>query len=456
MSLAFAILVSAGFVVAVLHYTSRMVGEQDGSRRWLWSWLWKGMGVPIFVWLAWNFGMLPGLPPVIAQMAQIQPGSQGWTQAFVVFTAAALFVISSYWAALSLGWLLFALAGREELRKDIIEAGTLWSLVMGPLALLITYLSGWAGAGIAVVLWLLPIAQTSLPLLSRKKIGPLYSRAIGKMKLGKYEDAEWEVLQELEKCENDFEGWMMLADLYANHFDDLAGAQRTIQEVCMQPDVTPTQISVSLHRLADWQLKVGADPLAARRSLEEICERLPGTHLAMMARQRINQLPASEEDLRAQRKGRTIRLPALNDALEETAANVESEATEEETIAQANRWVEKLKQNPDNTAAREELARLFAERLERAELGIDQLELLLEMPGQPAQKMAEWVSLIAAWHLKYRREPEMARKSLQRLIREYPQSAQAFAAQRHLKLMDMEERMRGEGKSKVQSPMPKV
>src|SRR5260221_14413502 len=185
MSLAFAILVSAGLVAAVLHYYSDVVGEQEGSRRWLWDWVWKGLGVPIFVWLAWNFGMLPGLPPVIAQMAQIQPGSPGWTQAFLVFTAVALFVISSYWTALSLAWLLFVVVQRAELRKDVIEAGTLWSLLMGPLALLITYVSGWGGAGIAVVLWLLPIAQTSLPLLSRRKIGPLYSRAIGKMKLGK-------------------------------------------------------------------------------------------------------------------------------------------------------------------------------------------------------------------------------------------------------------------------------
>ena len=86
----------------------------------------------------------------------------------------------------------------------------------------------------------------------------------------------------------------MLADLYANHFDDLAGAERTVREICSQPEATPTHISVSLHRLADWQLKIGADPVAARRSLEEICERLPGTHLATMARHRINQLPACQ------------------------------------------------------------------------------------------------------------------------------------------------------------------
>jgi hypothetical protein len=457
MSFAFSIIVCAGLVTAVLHYFGRMIGEQEGSRRWLGNWLWKGLGVPVFVWFVWNLGMLPGLPPIIAQIGKIQPSSPGWVSAFFGYTAAALFVISSYWAAVTLAWLLYAVAGREEVRRDVIEAATLWSLVLGPLALLFVYLSGWGGAGISAVLWLLPIAHTSLPFLSKKKIGPLYSRAIGKMKLGKYEDAEWEVLQELEKCEDDFEGWMMLADLYANHFDDLAGAQRTVHEICRHPDVTPTQISISLHRLADWQLKIGADPVAARRSLEEICERLPDTHLAMMARQRINQLPASREDLREQRKGRTIRLPALNDKLEETGAPVESEESQEQTIAQANRWVERLKQDPDNTSAREELARLFAERLNRAELGIEQIELLLEMPNQPAQKTAEWLGLVAAWQLKYLREPELARKSLQRLIREFPQSVQAFAAQRHLNLINMEERMRAvAGKSKVQRPMSKV
>src|SRR5205823_9910134 len=129
---------------------------------------------------------------------------------------------------------------------------------------------GWMAAGFATVGWLLPIANSSLPLMATKPIGPMYSRAIAKMKMGKYDDAEWEVIQQLEICEDDFEGWLMLAELYANHFADLAGAERTIKDICSDPNVSPSQLSIALHRLADWHLKPGDDPVAARRALEEI------------------------------------------------------------------------------------------------------------------------------------------------------------------------------------------
>src|SRR2546430_17506194 len=103
-------------------------------------------------------------------------------------------------------------------------------------------------------------------------------------------DAELEVLHELEKCEEDFDGWLMLAELYARHFHDLPEADRTIRELCGQPNVTGIQISLALHRLADWHLDLGADPLSARNALAEICQRWPGTHFARMAQLRINQL----------------------------------------------------------------------------------------------------------------------------------------------------------------------
>ena len=45
---------------------------------------------------------------------------------------------------------------------------------------------------------------------------------------------------------------------------------------------------------------------------------------------------------------------------------------------------------------------------------------------------AEWLGLIAAWQIKYRQDLEAGRKTLERLVREFPQSPQAFAARRRL------------------------
>ena len=62
------------------------------------------------------------------------------------------------------------------------------------------------------------------------------------------------------------------------------------------------------------------------------------------------------------------------------------------------------------------------------------------MPEQPAKKIAEWLSLIAAWQIKYLDDKEAAQKILRRLIKDFSQSPQAFAAQRRLKLMEMDSR----------------
>jgi hypothetical protein len=98
--------------------------------------------------------------------------------------------------------------------------------------------------------------------------------------------------------------------------------------------------------------------------------------------------------------------------------------------------------NPDDIPAREELARLWADDLDQVQMGVEQLELLLAMPGAAPAKAAEWLGLLASWHLKFPQNQAAARNVLQRLLRLYPQSPQAFAAQRRLNVMDIEARMR--------------
>jgi len=438
-----AILLFAGCIIAVYYYMHQLVGEgREDVRRWFWTWFAKGLGLPVLFWIVWNTGILPGLPALLFQMVQAGKTGSSQVEVFFYVTSAGLMVMGSYWAAVSLAWFLVRVSRRDEIRSDFFGACLIWSCIMIPVGWFIVHMGGWMSAGLAAVAWLLPIAHSSVPLVAIKKAGPMYSRAVARMKMWQYEDAEWEILRQLEGCEDDFDGWMMLADLYANQFNDLGGAERTIYEICSQPKATPSQISVALHKLADWQLKTGRDPVAARHSLETICEAMPGTHLATMARHRINQLPASREELRRQREGTKIRLPALTDEIYDGAAAESSADDRQRAAAEANRCVEELKRNPDNVPAREELARLFTERLGKAGLGIEQLELLLEMPEQPRGKCAEWLGLMAAWELKHRQNGEAAQAILRRILKEYPESVQAFSAQRHLKLIEVEARLR--------------
>ncbi|PYJ57564.1 MAG: hypothetical protein DME24_18795 [Verrucomicrobia bacterium] len=113
-----------------------------------------------------------------------------------------------------------------------------------------------------------------------------------------------------------------------------------------------------------------------------------------------------------------------------------------EVKALADKCVEKLRKNPNDATARERFAILLAEQLGQVDLAIEQLELLLAMPDPPEQKAAEWLALVAAWRMKYQQNWDAAKLGLKRLIQLYPQTPQAFAAQRRLSLMETEEKFR--------------
>jgi hypothetical protein len=448
----------SGFLAVVYQYWERLTGGEDGAaRRWFWIWAAKGLATPIVLWIACNAGLLPGLAPLIPEAALARTPAER-VAVLVEAATPAVFVVGSHWSAVTLAWVLATVAFRipEDNRARFRTRVLGWSLLVVPVGSALVYGAGWGLGGFAVMLWLLPIAHDAIPMLSLVKEKPIYARAIAKMKFGRSQEAEWAVIQELEKCADDFDGWMLLAELYALHFKDLVVADRTIREMCDQPDLHPSQVGVALHRLADWHLSVGNDPIAARRALEEICRRYPGLHLDRMARLRISQLPASREEWIEQRRGRTFRLPGVQKKPVESVSPVEwqarpgPEGDTAEAVLLAEQCVAKLRQNPDDVPAREKLARLFAERLGLVDQALEQIDLLLGMPDRAPQKMVEWLSQKATWQLRYRRDLGAARQVLEQLIHEHPQTPQAFEAQKRILLMDVEQRLRRAGRPPAQ------
>lgn len=438
---------SAAFVCAacVLVYYLSSEDEWPRHRRWLASWSVKGLLVPCALWALMNIGLSWRLQPFMPEV-QVAKAAGAWFPAYLRVVAIGLFVVSSYWATVTLGWTVIRSGTRAEgeARDDFKSLCWLVLAVLGLPAAGILWLGGWTLLGTAALLLLAPMAGYGRAMLRPARMPPMYARAVAKLKFGKYADAEWEIIRELEKGEDDFEGWMMLAELYANHFNDISEAEQTILEICDQPRTTPSQLSVALHRLADWQLTVADNPDAARAALEMICTRLPGTHLAHMARLRIGQLPKTADDLRAQRVAAPVPLPALGGHLDDDAPERATASDSERTAAAkyANECVAKLKQDPNDVPARERLARLFAERLDKADLGIEQIQLLLDMPGQSETKRVEWMALLAAWHIRYRHDWPAGRELLVRITREFPGTVQAFAAQQHIEMRDLEEKAR--------------
>ena len=431
-----AIVVCGSVLAIVWHYVSAFI--ENGrvfTKSDFVGWAVKGIGAPILIWIlinsgaVWSFGHTPEF-----SMAKKAGGSRG-IDYLLDYIGIGMFVLASWWLALSLVWILYVLIKNipDDNRSDFRTAVVFWSVITIPVAAFIILLGGWFAGGLAASTWLLPIVHFSTPLLVKHKATTFYSAAVARMKLGKPEQAEAEILKQLEQSEDDYEGWMMLAQVYAEHYHDLDTADQTIRDLCSQPSLNPGQVYMALSKLADWHLTLGDDPVAARSALEVVVKAYPGTHLGRLAQAKMAQLPRSRAALLEQRQGRTLRLPSLRDL-----DTPESELPRVEAAAAANECVNRLKADPDDIATREKLAWLFAEQLGRADMGIEQTKLLLELPNQPENKRAEWLAQVGAWQLKYLKDREAGRRTLEQLIRDYPHSPQAFTAVRRLGLLDVE------------------
>ncbi len=409
----------------------------------LWPWLLKGLVLPALLWMTLNVGFSWNLHAFMPQVQAAQNRGKNWLSPYCQVTSAGLFAISSYWAALTiLSVLARAAKGLTPESRSDYRALCITSLVaMSIPAAILLWIGGWLALGLAVIVLCLPAAGYAPAILHRAKSPPMYSSAIAKMKFGKYSEAEWEIIRQLENAENDFNGWLLLAELQANQFKDLPEAEQIILEVCDQPNATAPQVAVALHKLADWHLRIGNDPEAASRALQVIVSRFPRSHLAHMAQLRIAQLPRNAEELREQRQARPVPLPALGDSLDESATDSAPVRDPKAAAALANQLSERLKQNPDDFSVRERLARVLAEQLGKVDLAIEQIELLLGMPSAPENKRADWLGVIAAWQLKFKHDHEAATQFMERLVQEFPKSPQALAAQRRLALLAAEKKL---------------
>jgi hypothetical protein len=431
------LVIGAGVLAGVFVLGERLVSESRRLewRKWLLRWGIKGLAIPLLIWFLMNIGISSWLEPFMPQVQAAQNRGARWIPAFWRATSLGFLVLSSYWSAVTLAWVLFT--AQQELkgdaRGDFNALSLTCTLAMSIPAVAMLLLGGWPTLGLAALGILTPIAGYAPGLLVPVKLPPMYARATARMKFGKYSEAEWEILHQLEKSEDDFQGWLMLAELYATRFGDLAEAEQTILEICDQPRTTPSQAAIALQRLADWQLEIAGDPDAARRSLQVVADRFKGMHLARMAQLRINQLPRTKAELQARKNPEPVHLPALSES--PAPAGTETEADRAKALEAADDCVERLRGNPNDVAAREKLARLYTEHLQRADLGIEQLALLLDMPDQERMKRAEWLSLLAVWRMRHQSDLTGGRILLERVVRDFSDTPQALAAKHRLEIM---------------------
>lgn len=440
------ILTLAACVWAGFFYRARLLGDDTAyTRRWLVGWAIKGVALPLLLWAIVNTGISDRMPPIFTFS-----NSPNFFIRITGQITPAFSMVGSYWCGLTLMWLVGAAVGKvvgeseKEGRKDFMIASGVWYVLVLPVAALLLRSGGLPALGFVMILCALPLIHSMMAMLEVVAPIPLYSRAVAAIKFGKYAEAEKAVIEQLERCETDFQGWVMLAELYATHFHDIKEAERTIYGLANDPETTATDVAVAFHKLADWHLKLCDNPFAAKRALEEICKRYPDTHLAKMARLRSNQIPDDFEKLKEQQKPKIVRIPVFKESFggpisPETAA---AEADIKQASEAANKCVEKLNVDPNDVATREQLAIILTEKLGMLEEAMEQIELMIQMPEQSEKKIAEWLSMMAQWQIKHGRDPDGSRTTLERLVRDYPRSIQAFEAQRQLSLVQEEERVR--------------
>jgi outer membrane protein assembly factor BamD (BamD/ComL family) len=267
---------------------------------------------------------------------------------------------------------------------------------------------------------------------------PVYSKAEKFRQRNQFNEAISEVRLQLEKFPNDFTVQLLMADIYANHLQDLQSAEIAVQKIINQPGHKPAQIASALHALADWHLKLAQDPDSARLALEKIVERFPDSQFSQMASQRIAHL-GSVDSLLAAHERPTISLKHFDPyASLSKQPSDNAEAVAADAAKRASNCIAKLEQHPLDTEARENLAAIYAYDYQRLDLAADQLEQLISQPNQPARQKARWLNLLADWQIKIGSDISAAGQTIRRIQELFPKTALADQAVTRLEYLRLE------------------
>lgn len=274
---------------------------------------------------------------------------------------------------------------------------------------------------------------------------PFYSVAHAKIKQGHYQEAAFAIKEQLLRFPNDFYGQSLLAQLQAEHLNDLPGAQLTIERLAAQPGQPRKRIAFAFGQLADWHLKMAQDVEAARQAFEQVIGLFPDTEEAQWAYQRIAHLSTTKQLLEAHDRP-VIRVPhgIENLGLRADAASVVKKPVEDPAATAAD-LVKHLDQYPFDLQAREELACLYAAFYHRLDLALDQMEQIVQAPHQPSKAVVHCLNVIANLQVRYGADEAAARQTLQRIIDLNPDLPAAELARQRLARLHLEMRVHEPG-----------
>jgi hypothetical protein len=245
---------------------------------------------------------------------------------------------------------------------------------------------------------------------------------------GRFTEALAEVQRQLTTRPNDFLGLVLLAEIQAENLHDFAAAQRTLDDIINASGQSPQNIAYAFNQLATWHLNFDRDAVAARHALEKILNRFPQTPWAQAARQRIAQLRAiAPADDTPKTAPPVVKAPATPPAV--PAPAMPTVVSVDPATATAE-LVKRLEGFPEDLAAREQLARLYADHYHRPDLAADQLEQLITFPGQPASQVNRQLQMLIDQQLKQPDGLRLVRQALRQIIDQNPGTLAAELAQK--------------------------
>jgi TolA-binding protein len=271
---------------------------------------------------------------------------------------------------------------------------------------------------------------------------PVLSVAQARRLQGRPGEAIEELRRQIESFPRSLAPRMLLAEIQAEDLGDLDAAAVTIEQLLQVPEQTRSNAALALTRLADWHLKRGRDVSAARQCFERIVEMYPDTAEAYAAHQRLARLAAGEA-AGVGTEPATLALPKADPSL-----GIRTEGgwrpKPPDYLARATELVAHLERFPLDNLAREELALLYANELDRPDLAVEQFRQLIAQPFAPEKRVVQWLNQLADVQVRSEATLAAARQTVQQIIELYPGSAAAENARRRLAVMGLEERAKKE------------
>lgn len=265
---------------------------------------------------------------------------------------------------------------------------------------------------------------------------PLYSRAVAQRKRGHGDQAIREVQEQLAEFPADYEGWMLLAEIYAADFKHNQHAQECVERILGIEGLHPKNIAFALGRSADWHLALDKNRDAAAGALERVVALLPETEHAQLARQRLARL-SPDGILSGEDRHRNLRVGiyAQNIGLSTGTPSLDPNPAEDPEQT-ASDLVAHLANHPHDFAAREQLAAFYADFYQRMDLAADQLEQLLATPGQPEKQQVRWLNMLCDFHIRVDGDTGKAREALLRVGELFPGGAAEATALKRMPFLE--------------------